>query len=370
MSGFAVPQAVLAKRTFHTLDALRGVAALAVVLFHCSYFYGLPQPVEGQLAVDLFFVMSGFIIAYRCDKRFAAGLGVLAFARQRLIRLYPLFILGSLIGVLPALIAVVAGDGSAMTRGFVESFPLASLMLPSHLAAPGTDFVYPLNAPAWTLALEVAINIAYAGSYRFWTIRRLIACVGVGFAALCLTAYHYGTLDVGWMWSHYLGGFARILYGFAAGVLIFRVFERHPFRATLPWWSLLLIFGVLAFLPPPITRAWWDLGLVALVMPAIVTAGVAAEPPKRLHAACALAGIYSYVVYSLHFVLIGIFLRLQDRLHFDKEAESVGKALVFTAFVATAAVAAHVLYDRPIRRRLTRSVVAHDSARLPIPITR
>ena len=104
MNALVEPRAA-AERTFHTLDALRGIAAMAVVLFHCSYFYGLPQPVEGQIAVDLFFVMSGFIIAYRYDARFAAGLGTLAFAKQRLIRLYPLFILGSLIGALPALIA-------------------------------------------------------------------------------------------------------------------------------------------------------------------------------------------------------------------------------------------------------------------------
>lgn len=369
MSKLVEPRA-RAERTFHTLDALRGIAALAVVLFHCSYIYGLPQPVEGQIAVDLFFVMSGFIIAYRYDVRFAAGLGTLAFAKQRFIRLYPLFILGSLIGVLPALAAVVAGNVSTLHRGFVESLPLAALMLPSHLAAPDTNFVYPLNAPAWTLALEMLVNIAYAASFRSWTTRRLIGCVIVGFAALCLAASHYGTLDVGWTWSHYLGGFPRILYGFAAGVLMFRLFERRPFRATLPWWSLLLIIGVLFFLPPPVTRAWWDLGLVAVVVPAIVIAGVAAEPPKWLHSACATAGIYSYVVYSLHFVLIGVFIRLEDRLHLDKDAASLGKALVFTGLVAAVSVAAHVLYDRPIRRRLTRAFVTARTAPRPVMAAR
>ncbi|WP_158808244.1 acyltransferase [Beijerinckia sp. L45] len=364
MNALVEPGAVK-DRTFHTLDALRGVAALSVVLFHCFYFYGLPQPVEGQVAVDLFFVMSGFIIAYRYDARFVAGLGALAFAKQRLIRLYPLFILASLIGVLPAVVAIALGDGSAMNRGFIASFPLASLMLPSHLA-PGTDFVYPLNAPAWTLALEILINIAYAASFRFWTMRRLVGCVLVGFAAVVAAAYHFGTLDVGWTWTHYLGGFARILYGFAAGVLIFRVFERRPFPTTLPWWSLLLIIGVLFFLPPPVVRAWWDFGLVAFVVPAIVIAGVASEPPRRLHAACALAGVYSYVVYSLHFVLIGIFLRLEDRLHFDKEAVSVGKALAFTVLVIAFCVAANIFYDRPIRRRLTRAFVTVPGRHLPI----
>lgn len=346
-----------AKRTFHTLDAMRGVAAVAVVLFHCSYFYGLPQPVEGQVAVDLFFVMSGFIIAYRYDARFAAGFGTLAFCKQRLIRLYPLFILGSLIGVLPAIIAVCFGEGSALNRGFVASLPLASLMLPSHLAAPGTDFVYPLNAPAWTLALEILVNVAYAASFRLWTTRRLIGWTAVGFTGLCVTAWFYGTLDVGWRWPHYLGGFARILYGFPVGVLMFRAFERRPFPVTLPWWSLLPLLGVLFFVPPPIARAWWDLGLVAVVVPAIVMAGVASEPPQRLHGICALSGIYSYVVYSLHFVLIGLFLRVEERLHLDRNAATLGKALAFTGLVVGVSIAAHRLYDRPIRRRLTRAFV-------------
>ena len=108
-------------RTFHTLDALRGVAAAAVLLFHAAFMYAIAPPAEGQLAVDLFFVMSGFIIAYRYDRDFARGMAVSAFVRLRLVRLYPLFFLGLVLGAVPPLAAFVTGAPNPMGGAMVSS---------------------------------------------------------------------------------------------------------------------------------------------------------------------------------------------------------------------------------------------------------
>src|SRR5215210_2241655 len=83
---------------YHSLNGLRGLAALIVVLFHAAALIGTQLAPGGYLAVDLFFILSGFVIAHAYDHRFAEGLGPLAFIRYRIIRFYPLYLLGLAIG--------------------------------------------------------------------------------------------------------------------------------------------------------------------------------------------------------------------------------------------------------------------------------
>ena len=339
-------------RVFHTLDALRGIAALSIVLFHGSFLYGLAPPAEGQVAVDLFFVMSGFIIAYRYDARFAAGLGVAAFLRRRLARLYPLFLLGSLLGAVAAVVALASGHANASHRHLLEALPLAAAMLPSTTALSENGYLYPLNAPAWTLALELLVNAAYAATFPFWTVRRLAIGACFGLAGLAFTALWYGTLDVGFLWSNAPGGLARVFFGFAAGVLIFRVREARMAAVTMPWWCCLVLASFVFLLPPPISRGWWECALVAFGMPALVVAAVASDPPRWAHRACTVAGSASYVVYSLHFALIGLFMRAETLLQLDLQRATIAKAAAFTALLTVCGLAAHHGYDRPVRRWL------------------
>src|ERR1700744_3037299 len=91
------------KQHFEILDGLRGVAALAVVTFHFMewvYFdYSKNFIGHGFLAVDFFFCLSGFVIGYAYDDRIGK-MGILEFFKSRLIRLHPLVIIGSVIGLL------------------------------------------------------------------------------------------------------------------------------------------------------------------------------------------------------------------------------------------------------------------------------
>jgi peptidoglycan/LPS O-acetylase OafA/YrhL len=354
------PAALARARTFHTLDALRGVAALSVVLFHCAFIYGIAPPAEGQIAVDLFFVMSGFIIAYRYDADLAAGLTVARFTRLRLIRLYPLFFLGSVLGALPAAMAIASGHGDGFHAELVESFPLAIFMLPSHLAAPRMGELYPLNYVAWSLALEIIVNIAYAATHRFWTTRRLVVAIAAGFLGLVGCAIAYGTLSIGFDWANAPGGCVRILFGFAMGVLIFRLASRERGAFTPPWWVLLVVASLVFFVDPAKVcgAAWfkplWELVAVSVVVPAIVVAAIRTEPPREVQGACALAGLFSYVLYSLHVPFVGFFLRGEDRLHLGTRVQSSSEALVFTILLVALCVVAHAAYDKPVRRGLSR----------------
>src|ERR1700712_1409072 len=87
-------------RRYHTLDALRGLAAIAVVGFHISQVKLEPVLVPyGYLAVDFFFVLSGAVVAHAYEKQLRAGLSWQAFFVKRVIRLYPLALLGTALGL-------------------------------------------------------------------------------------------------------------------------------------------------------------------------------------------------------------------------------------------------------------------------------
>ena len=365
------PAALALLRTFHTLDALRGVAAVTVVLFHAAFFYRISHPAEGQIAVDLFFVMSGFVVAYRYEDELRSGMSLWRFTRIRLIRLYPLFLLGAIIGVLPALFAIATGHGDPLYRGLLASFPLTVLMLPSRYAMPHLAELYPINAVAWSLALEIVVNIIYAATIRFWTLRRLLIVVGLSFLGLCLCAARYGTLKYGYDWPQAEVGPVRIAYGFTMGVVICRLYKRKPFMVRIPWWVLIAAALALFFFHSPWGAPAWEVFAISVLVPGIVIAAIVNEPPKALQGACAVAGLLSYVVYSLHEPFIGIFLRGQDRLHLDLNTQTPMDSVIFTVLLIALCLVAHHCYDKPIRRLLTRRLRAQPTttfattARLP-----
>ncbi len=343
-------------RTFHSLDALRGLAAAIVLLFHASFVYSITMPPEGYLAVDLFFVMSGFIISHRYDRDFADGMGVRAFLAVRLVRLYPLFLLGTLLGLLPSLATLALQGPTRLHEAMLSALPPALLMLPSRALLPDLKVLYPLNLVSWSLAMEMLVNFAYAALFRRLTITVLAAAATAGFVGLCACAACWGTLQAGFEWPHAAGGLARILFGFAAGVLIRRLAARGLALPPIPWPVPLIAALVLFCTPPLVGGLAWELAGGTGVVPLIVAAAVAGEPPRALHGACALAGVASYVVYSLHVPLIGLLLRAQTRLHIDPTRQGAGSALAFTAMLALACLAAHHLYDKPVRRRLSRAL--------------
>ena len=91
------------RNRYITLDAMRGIAALFVVARHFSGLRGAADPQFSFLAVDLFFLLSGFVLSFSYDERIAAGMSPAAFLMKRIIRLYPLYFLGIALGIAIAL---------------------------------------------------------------------------------------------------------------------------------------------------------------------------------------------------------------------------------------------------------------------------
>ena len=353
------PDGLARLRTFHTLDALRGIAALIVLFFHAGFFFGVAPPAEGYLAVDLFFAMSGFVIAYRYEADLARGLSLGGFVALRLRRLYPLFLLGTILGVLPALAAVAGGHADPLHKGLVASLPLALLMLPSHAVASELKDFYPLNFVSWSLALELVVNVAWAATHRFWHVRRLVHLLVASLLCLCVIAFANGSLNVGYDWDNALGGLPRAVYGFGFGVLLFKLRDTRVLLPRVPWWALVALVPALLVLDPKWLGVAWarplfDIVFVALIVPAIVRAALVNEPPPAARGLCALAGVFSYVLYSLHIGYVGLFLRLEERLHLDLSTTSPPRAVGFAIGLAALCWVAHVGYDKPVRRWLGR----------------
>ena len=89
------------KPHYDILDGLRGIAALTVVWFHIFEAFAtshLDQRINhGYLAVDFFFILSGFVIGYAYDDRWKK-MTVTEFLKRRLIRLHPMVVIGAVIG--------------------------------------------------------------------------------------------------------------------------------------------------------------------------------------------------------------------------------------------------------------------------------
>jgi peptidoglycan/LPS O-acetylase OafA/YrhL len=159
------------KSHYVVLDGLRGIAALMVVMFHTFEAYADNDSTRqiinhGYLAVDFFFLLSGFVIAYAYDDQWGE-MTQWQFYRRRLIRLQPMVVLGSVIGA--ALFYVQAGALFPKIAGtpvwemlLVMLLGCTMLPLPKPLDIRGWDEIHPLNGPAWSLFFEYIANIAYA----------------------------------------------------------------------------------------------------------------------------------------------------------------------------------------------------------------
>jgi peptidoglycan/LPS O-acetylase OafA/YrhL len=200
----------LPSREYTALNGMRGVAAIAVMLFHGVALVGPIFP-RGYLAVDLFFVLSGFVIAHAYGDRLGSTLSLPDFALIRIIRFWPLYALGLCLGIIRELLLIVTHSNYALSLPLLivaSGLGLASLPLP--LAQRG-DNLFPINVPSWSLFFELLVNIVYAAVRpRLSTTLLVIAIVANGLA-LVLTAPATGLGHVGVTSDIFAGGCLRTI---------------------------------------------------------------------------------------------------------------------------------------------------------------
>lgn len=328
----------MSSRRYATLDGLRGVAAVAVLLLHVDH-PGLQMPVATYTAVDLFFLISGFVIAQAYEGRIARS-GVLPFLRARLIRLYPMLLVG--LAVLPIyFIAVFARDGIApATPGqILGSVGAGLLFLPSHLPPSrllDSGLLFPLDGPIWSLMLEMAVNLAYALLLPWLSRRALIFIVLVSGAALVAAQLRLGGIDLGWGWANLWGGPPRAAFSFFFGVLIFRSEIPRPRIHPL----LVMAAVPLLFCAPPVLAVLGG-------YPLVVIAATSAD--SRGAGIMTAAGALSYPLYVIHLPLL-YWIRWGLPLNLPMWA-SIAASVALSLLGACVALK---LWDEPVRRLLSR----------------
>jgi len=367
------------KPHYRILDGLRGVAALMVIWYHIFEAFAT-SPYDqgfnhGYLAVDFFFILSGFVIGYAYNDRWKK-MAKKDFFKRRLIRLQPMIIIGAVLGVITFFI-----QGGVMWNGtkVVFSMIMIALLLQLFLipAMPGSGAevrgngeMFPLNGPSWSLFFEYIGNILYALILRKLSIRALMVLVLVSGAGLAVFAVGnfsgFGHLGVGWTMTDYnlIGGFLRLLFSFSAGLLISRVFR--PIRIRGAFWICSLAVIVLLSVPyigngeSPWMNGLYDAICTIIVFPVLVYFGASGMTTDKITTGmCKLLGDISYPLYMVHYPFMYLFFAYvwKNGLAF---AQTWPLTLVVFFGNILLAYLCLKLYDEPIRKFLTKRFLKSD----------
>lgn len=245
------------------LDGLRGVAALLVIWYHVFEGFAT-SPIDqkfnhGYLAVDFFFILSGFVIGYAYDDRWKTTMTQKEFFKRRLIRLHPMVVMGAVLGAITFCIqGCEQWDGTRVSISMVMLAMLLNLFLIPAVPGTGPEVrgngeMYPLNGPSWSLFFEYIGNILYALFIRRLSTKALtilVVIAGIGLASFSIFNlsgnYHLG---VGWSMIDYnlIGGFLRMLFAFSIGLLMSRIFK--PVHIKGAFWMCSVATLVLLSMP-------------------------------------------------------------------------------------------------------------------------
>lgn len=365
---------------YEILDGLRGVAAILVVWFHLTEYMnpGSMPLFHGYLAVDFFYVLSGFVIGYAYDGRWGKELTLGKFLKRRLIRLQPLVFLGGLIGIFlfyfsdcPMYAHVSQTQWWALLLvGLASCF---CIPLPESLNQRSYNEVTSTNAPMWSLFYEYIANLLYAlvvRRMRTWMLALLVAFFAVLVLDASLALNLFGmleehdvalSLNFGFVMSpeHCYVAMCRLLYPFFMGVLMSRLMKdkgaifQHGFLIGAVLLSAVMLMPRMCGWEQSLPEGCFNALAVLVLFPLIVALGARSSlTGKRSSALCKWLGQLSFPLYITHYPFLYVFLAWWDRNR-DIALPSFIMVQVFV-FILTVTVAwlSYKLYDVPVRRWL------------------
>ncbi|WP_426670373.1 acyltransferase family protein [Mucilaginibacter sp. McL0603] len=348
------PNILKTKQHFEILDGLRGIAALSVVTFHFMEIvysdYSKNFIGHGFLAVDFFFCLSGFVIGYAYDDRISE-MGFWEFFKSRLIRLHPLVILGSVLGLLAFLFDPFGGHPELYSTGKIILVFLTSIFLiPLPIVSDRAFNLFSFNAPAWSLFWEYVANIFYAFILYKISRRWLILLTILSAIALCFVCYRAGNLMGGWSGGTFWDGGARISFSFLAGLFVYR--SKWIIKNKLGFIGLAVLL-FLAFIMPFSKWNWLTEPMVVLFyFPLLIALGAGATLTEGLKKLCVFFGKISYPLYMTHYAVMWMFGNYYSS---HKPGTAQLSYIIITGLILLLGIAWLVIvtYDIPVRRYLT-----------------
>ena len=360
------------KPHYDILDGLRGVAALTVVIFHLFEAYAtshLDQQINhGYLAVDFFFILSGFVVGYAYDDRWKT-MTTKDFLKRRFIRLHPMVVIGAVIGaVMFYTQGCSAWDVSKVSiTMLLVSTLINALLIP---AAPGFEIrgvgeMYPLNGPSWSLFFEYIGNMLYAFFIRKLStvaLSILVLLAGCGLAVFAIWG-PLGDICVGFTMNNndMLGGSLRLLFSFSAGLLLSRVFKPVKVRGAF-WLAGISVVVLLAIPRIGGSENLWMNGLydtvcAVIIFPLLVFLGASGKTTDRITARiCKFMGDISYPLYMVHYPFIYLYYAWvkNENLTFVQSLPGAAALVVGSVLLAYLCLK---LYDEPVRKFLTKHLL-------------
>src|SRR5574343_118146 len=376
------------KRHFGILDGLRGVAAVMVVLFHIlETFTGGDHAKQiinhGYLAVDFFFLLSGYVIGYAYDDRWGKmTLG--GFFKRRLIRLHPMIILGMVIGAILFYFQkspIFPGIENTSISQLLLIFLIGCTLLPVPLSMDirGWTEMHPLNGPAWSLFYEYVANILYGLIFRRASkliLSLFVLAAGVALIHYAVTSEH-GDLIGGWALepTQIRVGLTRLLYPFFAGLLLSRITKPGNINNAFLYAAFLLILALsLPHWGSPDTK-WvnglYDALMVVFLFPLIVFIGASGDLKEGvLFRISRFLGDISYPLYIIHYPFMYWFMawsfKNQAELLDGSSAGMIKLVAVATGIFIATILTAYLslrLYDLPVRKWLTRKFLPNAAGK-------
>ena len=361
---------------FDVLDALRGICALLVALYHFQsngYISSLPIVKNGWLFVDYFFVLSGFVIAHSYGERLANGdVSIGRFIGLRLGRIYPLHLVVLLGFIALEIVLIVGGD---LVAGFVsrEAFtgsrevqPLIQnlFLVQSFGFGDGRGW----NVPAWSISAEMWTYLLFA--FIFLANRRVMLVIA---AIIALASFVWIAANSSDLHITFNGGILRCVFGFSIGVLTYHAFIRFGGIGGSAW-ELLTLTATMVLVSIATSHLTYVVPLffaatifVLASQRGVISKALKAKPLQLL-------GLASYSIYMIHmFVQSRLAEFLQVLNMADVSVDDKGRTflqgspiaddaitIAMLALVIAGSVATYNLVEKP-GRELSRKLFLQQS---------
>jgi len=398
-------QAMMNKPHYNILDGLRGVAALLVVWYHIFEGFAFAEATNGAgdgliktfnhgyLAVDFFFMLSGFVISYAYDSRWQ-GMSVGKFFKRRLVRLHPMVIIGAIIGTLAFCVGGCSNwsGESASWYNIVVAAILGMLLLPAIPGCSndvrGNGEMFPLNGPSWSLFFEYLGNIIYALIIRRLSTKWLkvtAIVLGLLFGYFAITDMSgYGSIGVGWTLDkiNFTGGLLRMLFPFTVGMAIRRSLFAYngtkeanssfslKAKGISKSWAFMAstIILILMFSVPFLgveesfsMNGLYEFCTIALVFPLIIIMGAGAGNElhstngKRIDTISNFLGRLSYPLYIIHYPIMYLlysWMIKEEVYTLSQGWPAVAAAITVILIVAVLSMKLYEFVEKILKRRL------------------
>ena len=360
------------KPRYEILDGLRGVAAVVILVYHLFEACGIVLG-HAYLGVDFFFALSGFVIGYAYDDRWER-MSVGDFFKRRLVRLHPMLIMGTTVGLLLYYL------GKCEAFPYIGQWPwwrvlvmylYTCLMLPMARSwdMRGWDDTNSFNGSTWSLQWEYVANIIYAFVLRFLPKAALVALTAVAAMGTIDITFNLDTLGLlegrfgapytvngGWNLSSqelYVGA-VRLAYPFLVGLLLSRLKGVLKVRYAFALCSLLVVAMMLWPVMEGVVNGIFEAACILVLIPTIVAIGAGSTVSgKRSMRVCKFLGDISYPLYITHLPLIYVQLAWMSNNPEATTGEAIVVAVSVFVMAIALAYAALKLFDMPVREWLT-----------------